>query len=136
MKRGWFDGIGSLMKTVFGTLDSDDAVYYDESIEKAATGKTKLLHSNLNQCFARPRSRVEPTVEMTIQHADYDERSDSPTLETHLRKRKRSTSIESETVALKLKDSACKDSETASELRARATIRATTIATCKLHSRV
>ncbi|GBP37144.1 Retrovirus-related Pol polyprotein from transposon 412 [Eumeta japonica] len=94
MKRGWFDGIGSLMKTVFGTLDSDDAVYYDESIEKQQERQSCCIQV-YNQCFARTRSRVEPTIEMTVQNAAYDERSDSPTLETPLRKIKRNPSTES-----------------------------------------
>lgn len=33
-KRGWFDGIGKVMKTIFGTLDSEDAEYYDTAIEQ------------------------------------------------------------------------------------------------------
>lgn len=32
MKRGWFDGIGSVFKVVFGTLDQDDALRYNKAI--------------------------------------------------------------------------------------------------------
>ncbi|GBP80092.1 hypothetical protein EVAR_22015_1 [Eumeta japonica] len=49
MKRGWFDGIGSVMKTVFGTLDSDDAVYYDESIEKVLKDDEHIYKLMKNQ---------------------------------------------------------------------------------------
>lgn len=33
-KRGWFNAIGSLFKTIFGTLDSNDAQYYDSVIDQ------------------------------------------------------------------------------------------------------
>lgn len=33
VKRGWFNGFGTAFKMIFGTLDSDDALYYNEAIK-------------------------------------------------------------------------------------------------------
>lgn len=41
-RRGWFDGIGTVLKTVFGTMDSDDAVYYDNVINKVVEDDKEL----------------------------------------------------------------------------------------------
>ncbi|CAG9137712.1 unnamed protein product [Plutella xylostella] len=48
-KRGWFDGIGSVLKTVFGTLDSDDAVYYDQVIQKVISDESEIFNVMKNQ---------------------------------------------------------------------------------------
>lgn len=37
VKRGWINGIGTIFKTVIGTLDANDVKYYDESINKIMT---------------------------------------------------------------------------------------------------
>ena len=44
-KRGWFDGIGSVLKTVFGTLDHDDAIYYDDIINKVLQDDKESVNS-------------------------------------------------------------------------------------------
>lgn len=33
-KRGWFDGIGTVLKHIFGTMDNEDAQYYDKAINQ------------------------------------------------------------------------------------------------------
>lgn len=43
VKRGWFDGIGKVFKTVFGTMDAEDAKYYDQTIEDIQNGERNLL---------------------------------------------------------------------------------------------
>lgn len=43
-RRGWFNGIGSIFKTVFGTLDSNDAEYYEKAINQVADNE----HTSLN----------------------------------------------------------------------------------------
>lgn len=56
-KRGWFNGIGSMFKTIFGTLDSDDARYYDEVISK--------VNSDENTIFDLMKSQIQ-VVKTTI----------------------------------------------------------------------
>lgn len=41
-KRGWFNAIGSLFKTIFGTLDSNDAQYYDDVINQVSKDDNTL----------------------------------------------------------------------------------------------
>lgn len=48
-KRSWFDGIGSVLKTVFGTLDNDDAIYYDSVINKIIKDDKEIYRIMKNQ---------------------------------------------------------------------------------------
>lgn len=41
-RSAWIGGIGSLLKQIFGTLDEDDALRYDEAIETVQTDQAKL----------------------------------------------------------------------------------------------
>lgn len=34
VKRGWIDGAGTVLKTIFGTLDANDAKVYNDAINK------------------------------------------------------------------------------------------------------
>jgi hypothetical protein len=43
VKRGWFDGIGTVFKTIFGTLDENDANYYNDAINKVAGDEKQLI---------------------------------------------------------------------------------------------
>lgn len=42
-KRSWFGGIGSVMKTIFGTLNEDDAVNYNNAINSLLNNEKKLM---------------------------------------------------------------------------------------------
>ena len=45
-RRGWFNGIGTMFKTLIGTLDEDDAEYYNKAINEVRNDErevTKLL---------------------------------------------------------------------------------------------
>lgn len=45
-RRGWFNGIGTMFKTLIGTLDEDDAEYYSKAINQVQNDEreiTKLL---------------------------------------------------------------------------------------------
>lgn len=41
-KRAWFDIIGKTSKILFGTLDSDDAIYYDNQINKLSRNENHV----------------------------------------------------------------------------------------------
>nr|CAI5856344.1 unnamed protein product [Callosobruchus analis] len=43
VKRGWFNLIGSTFKTIFGTLDQDDAEYYNNAINKVSSNERHLI---------------------------------------------------------------------------------------------
>ncbi|KAF9804078.1 hypothetical protein SFRURICE_020506, partial [Spodoptera frugiperda] len=43
-KRGLMDIGGTLLKTIFGTLDSDDAVKFSKAIEEVQTDEKRLAH--------------------------------------------------------------------------------------------
>lgn len=42
VKRAWFDGIGSMFRTITGNLDQNDALYYDEMISKIQNDEHQL----------------------------------------------------------------------------------------------
>ena len=42
-KRGWFNFVGSTLKTVFGTLDQNDADFYNKAITKASKDEKHLI---------------------------------------------------------------------------------------------
>lgn len=41
-KRAWIGGIGGVLKTIFGTLDEDDAVKYNEALDSLQYNQVKL----------------------------------------------------------------------------------------------
>ncbi|KAL3278330.1 hypothetical protein HHI36_013661 [Cryptolaemus montrouzieri] len=43
VKRAWLNIIGSAFKTVFGTLDEDDAKQYNEAITKVKKNENRML---------------------------------------------------------------------------------------------
>lgn len=49
VKRGWFDGIGSVFKTIFGVLDVNDAEYYDQMIDKIQIDDKAITNLLRNQ---------------------------------------------------------------------------------------
>lgn len=48
-KRGLIDGVGKLSKFMFGTLDAEDAKYYDEEIKKLSKNDQHILNLIKNQ---------------------------------------------------------------------------------------
>lgn len=44
VKRGLIDAGGSVLKTLFGTLDNDDAIKYSEAIDQVQSDEKKLAH--------------------------------------------------------------------------------------------
>lgn len=44
VKRGWFNAIGTVFKTITGVLDNDDAEYYNDSIDKLNSNELDLTH--------------------------------------------------------------------------------------------
>lgn len=67
-KRGLFNAVGSLSKTLFGTLDENDARAYDEKITKVQQNEDYLLHLIRNHTsiiettvniFNRTRSHID-----------------------------------------------------------------------------
>ncbi|KAB0790504.1 hypothetical protein PPYR_15100 [Photinus pyralis] len=57
-KRAWFNAIGNVFKTVFGTLDEDDSKYFHEAINKIEHNNADLLHLSKEQ-IQITRSTIE-----------------------------------------------------------------------------
>lgn len=49
MKRGWFDVIGKGLKVIFGTLDIDDAQFYNDKINDFQSNEESLAHTIKDQ---------------------------------------------------------------------------------------
>lgn len=58
-KRALINAIGTISKTLFGTLDADDAKYYDDQIEKL-----KLDQNHLSKLLKRQTSILQNTVHL------------------------------------------------------------------------
>lgn len=51
VKRGWFNFIGSISKTFFGTLNEEDAAYYNREIDNVITDNNRLAALIKNETY-------------------------------------------------------------------------------------
>ena len=70
-KRGLFDFVGKVSEVLFGTLDRDDAQYYNEQIEHSERNSNSLTHL-LRQQLTILRSTLG-TVNDTLSDVSYNE---------------------------------------------------------------